>query len=350
MVDRLELERFDALEPLRETWTQLAAAQRNVFATWEFADVWWRTFGRGRPLHAYACSRRDDPVAILPLYSWRARPLHVLRFVGAPEGDELGPIHGGADGRELAEGIALGLRRAGAQVLLAEHVTGDAGWPGRLGGRPLRREGFPVLRYDGGWDAYLAGRSRNFRSTLGRAERRLAAEGAAFRLTTAATLERDLDSLFRLHAARWGAETPFLRAAAFHREFARAAIEHGWLRLWVVEVGGAAIAAWHGYRFAGVESYYQSGRDPSWERFRLGTLLVAHSIREAMRDGLGEYRFLRGEEPYKYRFTDEDPGLLSFGISRGAAGAGAVAGLALAVRGRRLAHSARPGLARLRRT
>jgi CelD/BcsL family acetyltransferase involved in cellulose biosynthesis len=350
MVDRLELERVGALEPLRETWTRLALAQRNVFATWEFADVWWRGFGRGRPLHVYACRRRDDVVSILPLYSWRARPLHVLRFVGAPEGDELGPIHGGADGGELADAVATALRRASAQVLLAEHVTGESGWPERLRGRPLRREGYPVLRHEGGWDAYLGDRSRNFRSTLGRAERRLAAEGAVFRLTTAATLERDLDSLFRLHAARWGADTPFLRAAAFHREFARAAIGHGWLRLWVVEVGGAAIAAWHGYRFAGVESYYQSGRDPSWERFRLGTLLVAHSIREAMYDGIGEYRFLRGDEPYKYRFTDEDPGLLSFGISRGAAGAGAVAALALAVRGRRLARSARPSLSKLRRS
>jgi CelD/BcsL family acetyltransferase involved in cellulose biosynthesis len=41
----------------------------------------------------------------------------------------------------------------------------------------------------------------------------------------------------------------------------------------------------------------------------VGLVLLAHSIRAALEDGLDEYRFLRGAEPYKYRFADEDPGL-----------------------------------------
>jgi CelD/BcsL family acetyltransferase involved in cellulose biosynthesis len=330
-----ELEAVSSFEAVRDRWSALALAKRNVFSTWEFATTWWRHFGDGRPLRLFEASSAGQAAAILPLYSWRTRPLHVLRFVGAPEADELGPLHGDVDARELALAMAWALEASRAHVLLAEHVSGDSTWPKPLRLRVLKREGNPVLRHEHGWDAYLAGRSRNFRSELRRAERKLAAAGAVFRLTRPETLERDLDSLFRLHAARWGPDTPFLRAAEFHRDFARAVIPHGWLRLWVVEVGDAPIAAWHGYRFAGVESYYQSGRDPAWERFRLGTLVVAHSIREAMRDGIREYRFLRGDEPYKYRFTDEDPGLVSFGVGRGALGAGAVAALALAVRARR---------------
>jgi CelD/BcsL family acetyltransferase involved in cellulose biosynthesis len=335
----LDLERVESFDVLRDAWTRLAPARRNVFSTWEFATTWWRHFGRDRPLQLHAVQSGGEIVAVWPLYSWRTRPLHVLRLVGAREADELGPIHGEVDARELADATAAVLPRAGAQVLLVEHIAGDARWSGRLHGRVFRREGNPVLRHDGGWDAYLAGRSRNFRSTLGRAERKLAGAGAVFRSTSAASLERDLDALFRLHAARWGSDTAFLRLAPFQRDFARAAHEQGWLRLWIVEVDGVPIAAWHGYRFAGVESYYQSGRDPAWERFRLGTVVVAHSIREAMQDGIREYRFLRGDEPYKYRFTDEDPGLVSFAVGRGAAGNAAVGSLAAVVRLRRLARA-----------
>jgi CelD/BcsL family acetyltransferase involved in cellulose biosynthesis len=132
----------------------------------------------------------------------------------------------------------------------------------------------------------------------------------------AARLDDDLGLVFALHSARWDGETSFTRREAFHRAFARAAHERGWLRLWILEVDGTARAAWWGYRFAGVESYYQLGRDPAWERESVGFVLLVHSIREALADGAKEYRFGRGGEEYKYRFASDDPGLETAGLAR----------------------------------
>jgi CelD/BcsL family acetyltransferase involved in cellulose biosynthesis len=98
----------------------------------------------------------------------------------------------------------------------------------------------------------------------------------------------------------------------------------------MLELEGRAAAALYGFRYAGVECHYQGGRDPAWRSSSLGTVLVAHSIRSALEDGVREYRFLRGEEPYKYRFADSDPGLETFVIACGPAGAtAAAAGAAL---------------------
>jgi CelD/BcsL family acetyltransferase involved in cellulose biosynthesis len=55
-----------------------------------------------------------------------------------------------------------------------------------------------------------------------------------------------------------------------------------------------------------VESFYQSGRDPTLDRWSIGFVLLAHTIREAARDGMKEYSFLRGGEGYKSRFADAD--------------------------------------------
>jgi hypothetical protein len=41
-------------------------------------------------------------------------------------------------------------------------------------------------------------------------------------------------------------------------------------------------------------------------------VLLIHSIRQALEDGLDEYRFLRGGEPFKYRFAANDPGLETY--------------------------------------
>jgi CelD/BcsL family acetyltransferase involved in cellulose biosynthesis len=82
-----------------------------------------------------------------------------------------------------------------------------------------------------------------------------------------------------------------------------------------------------------VESYYQAGRDPAWNDASVGFVLLAHSIRAALEDGVREYRFLRGHEPFKYRFADADPGLQTVAVARGAVGAAAVGAAAISRRG-----------------
>ena len=109
----------------------------------------------------------------------------------------------------------------------------------------------------------------------------------------------------------------FLRFEGFHRELAPLAYERGWLRLWFLDLDDRPVAAWYGFRFAGVESYYQAGRDPSLRDASVGLVLLAHSIREAAEDGMTEYRLLRGDEGFKQRLADGDPGVETFALARG---------------------------------
>jgi CelD/BcsL family acetyltransferase involved in cellulose biosynthesis len=59
-------------------------------------------------------------------------------------------------------------------------------------------------------------------------------------------------------------------------------------------------------------------------------VLLAHTVRSALEDGMREYRFLRGGESYKNRFTDDRGELETFLVHRGILGAaaGAVARVA----------------------
>jgi len=91
-----------------------------------------------------------------------------------------------------------------------------------------------------------------------------------------------------------------------------------------LELDGTPVAAWYGFRFAGNEFAYQSGRDPALDGRSVGFVLMVHSMREALHDGMREYRFLRGGEPYKRRFANEDRQLETIGMSRGLVGAAAL--------------------------
>ena len=90
-------------------------------------------------------------------------------------------------------------------------------------------------------------------------------------------------------------------------------------------------AASYGFRFAGVESVYQAGRDLGFQRESLGSLLLTHTIRSALDEGVTEFRLLRGQSPYKYRFATEDDGVESVALAAGRSGTAAIA-LARAVR------------------
>ncbi|MDQ5808997.1 MAG: GNAT family N-acetyltransferase, partial [Actinomycetota bacterium] len=202
-------------------------------------------------------------------------------------------------------------------------LAGDSGVAEALGGRELRREASPVLAVDGqGWDEWLAGKSSNFRGQVRRMERKLARDHELrFRLTEdPGTLAGDLDTLFRLHDLRWEAEGGTAAFSedrrAFHRDFAARALERGWLRLWVAEVDGEPAAAWYGLRHANRDWYYQFGRDPRWDGYKIGFVLLVHTIRDAFEAGVASYHFGLGDEEYKGRFATHDPALATIAVGR----------------------------------
>ncbi len=333
----LRLDRIDTLDDLQSEWSELADASKNLFATREWLSTWWRHFGRDRALTAAACrSKGGRLVAFLPLYRWSLRPLRIVRFLGHGVGDELGPICHPSD----RGAVARALRRLLDQdirswdLFVGEQLPLSLNWNAVLGGKVLRSESSPVLRWPaGGWDDFLGSQSSHLRKRVRYQERRLGRHhDVRYRLADdPARLSADLDVFFALHRARWG-EAGLASAGpneAFHRDFANLALERGWLRLWFLELDGRPVSAWYGFRFAGIDFYYQSGWDPKWQDLSVGSVLVVHSIRDALDHGIVEYRFLRGGEEYKFRFASDDVPLVTLGVPHGVGGQAAIAAASL---------------------
>jgi CelD/BcsL family acetyltransferase involved in cellulose biosynthesis len=303
-------------------WRRLAADAGRVFATPEWLRTWWRHYGKGRRQLIGLARTGGELVAVVPLCeSWR-HGVRVLRFVGHGASDQLGPVSAPLSDPVAASAVrdviaGIPMKRF---ILFAERIPGDRRLTELSGARLLYREPSPVLQ--GSWDDFLRARGRNFRQQVRRFPRKLSEVGTvSYRLASdPERLEQDLDTLFRLHRQRWeGAATSFLRAAKFHRDFAAQAFGHGWLRLWFLEIDGAPVAALLGFRFAGVEAAFQSGRDPALQQQPLGFVLLAHAARTALDDGMREYRLGRGGDPYKNRFATTDPSLETYGLARGGA-------------------------------
>jgi CelD/BcsL family acetyltransferase involved in cellulose biosynthesis len=301
---------------------RLATEAGHVFATPEWLLTWWRHYRKGRRQLIGLARAGGRLVAVVPLCESWTHGVSVLRFVGHGAGDQLGPVSAPLSDPVAASAVrdviaGIPLKRF---ILFAERIPGDQRPTELCRARLMYREASPVLR--GSWDEFLRARGRNFRQQVRRFPRKLAELGTvSCRLASdPERLNQDLDALFRLHRQRWdGAATSFLRAEKFHRDFAGAALRRGWLRLWFLEIDGTPVAALLGFRFAGVEAAYQSGRDPALQQQPLGFVLLAHAARTALDDGMREYRLGRGGDPYKSRFATADPTLETYGLARGAA-------------------------------
>jgi len=338
----LRLEPHESFDDLRNEWTELALRAGNVFSTWEWLSTWWRHFGQGHELLLTACrSPGDRLVAILPLYRRRTGGVRMIRFVGHGPGDHLGPISAPAERGEAAHALRCLLREENRDwdLFLGEQLPTDEGWPALLNARRISKTGMPVLCPGGmQWEDFLATRSANFRQQVRRRERNLRRRhDVRYRFAGPSNrLAADLDVLFELHRRRWqGQRSHFSDDEPFHREFAELAQRHDWLRLWFLELDDEPVAAWYGFRYCGVEYFYQAGRDPRREGAP-GFVLFCHTIRQALEEGVQEYRLLRGDEPYKYRFANADRGLDTVGIGRGLLGGAALATGIAARRWRRL--------------
>lgn len=333
---------------LRDEWDALAQAADSIFATWEWSSIWWRHLGEDRPLYLAAC--RDSGgrlVSIVPLYLASRRPLRVIRLVGHGPADELGPVCAPGDRALVAPAIrsALDLVRPRWDAFVADNLPRDPAWASIGGVVKVSEIANPVLEIGGmTWDEFFESRSGKFRQQLRRNTRRLEDDHELrYRLAEdPGRIDADLDALFTLHNARWRENSSGVFAGAegaFQREFAATALDRGWLRLWFLELDGEPVAARLGFRFGGAESGYQSGRDRTWDKYGIGFLLQTHVLRDAMNDGMDEFRLLRGGESYKDRFASADRGLETIAVARGVAGRGALAigraALALPPGGRR---------------
>ncbi|HEX5763364.1 MAG TPA: GNAT family N-acetyltransferase [Solirubrobacterales bacterium] len=335
--EEIELVPFSDLDSRWALWSDLAARSGNIFATPEWARVWWRHFGGSSEASLFECRVDDRPFAILPLHEERRGPLRVLRLIGHGPGDVLGPVCDPADrvlaGRALREALDAA---DGPRLLLAERLAGEA-LPTALGGRVLQRDANPRLDIEGRtWEEYVSTRSRNVREKLRRSARKLERDHrVTYRLCeNPAGLGNDMEILLRLHVDRWGERSNFARdsSVAFHRELTAALLERGWLRLWTMEVDREPAAAWYGFRFEGTESFYQSGRDRRFDRHSVGFLMLTRTMRAAFDDGLERYAFLRGDEPYKDRFASGDEGLQTQVVTRGGFAAALAGGGSVALR------------------
>jgi CelD/BcsL family acetyltransferase involved in cellulose biosynthesis len=202
---------------------------------------------------------------------------------------------------------------------LASHwpVALRESWPGLI--RPLMRRysiyGSPTVSLSQpSYEAWLKTKSAHFREHMRKQRRKFEAAGGSTRLSTAETLEDDIDTLMRLHTTRWeslGASNLVARGErmpAMLRDVGQQLLTENRFRLMVLEIDGEPIAA-HLVLAAGGEILaVNGGWDERWARLSPTVVHCLYLIENAIEHGDQRIDLGLGEQAYKRRLADgNDP-------------------------------------------
>ncbi len=158
------------------------------------------------------------------------------------------------------------------------------------------------------WETYLATKlshktRKNVRNFLRKVE-----DGDRFRITYADkdTIDRDLDILFRMWALKWGDQYGSRTATVQRtdRAMIRHCFDEGLLYMPVLwdgdrPLGALATVIDRRHRTMLFKTF---ARDETFQNPSPGLILLAHTIRHAINEGLGTCDFLQGNHGYKYSF------------------------------------------------
>jgi len=307
------------------------ATGSSVFVSHEFLCAWLRSYGSGVEPFVLVAQAGDALVGALPMCIGRTRTgRRGLRFIGDGYADYSDVLVRG-DSPTAADSIVEALLQHHGEWDFAHLRYLDSGSrllhtlnPGRhpswlVDGRIRMRS--PYVRIVGEWPAHVSSR---FRRDLKRNRRKLESAHGEVTVswgTTPAEVSSGLEVLYRLHRLRWesmkGAKSNFSIADTRRRHagmFIGLAQMHRTL-LATLSVGQRPIAVAVNLVDGDTIYYCQPAFDPEFAAYSPSSLLIAELIDYCDTHGATVLDFLRGDEEYKYRWTDTSRSLSEIWLS-----------------------------------
>jgi CelD/BcsL family acetyltransferase involved in cellulose biosynthesis len=279
------------------------------FQTSRWVKAWWEATGRPDTLVSFGDPEGRAAKAVIPLSHVKEslhRSIRLAPSIWRLSGTGVGAAdHAGWLGDEAA--AAASVRRmieiTGGQVLLPNLDPRLAPAVRAVGARPVATSevlAVPDLASRGSGSAKF---EKNLRYYRRRAER----AGVSLEFVSPMDFNpRHIDHLACLHEARMTVsdEDSALSAANLRLQelMAGAVIDGEGPCAILARQSGQVVGILYGFVWRSTFAYYQTGWDPGLKELSIGTVLIDEALAVAERIGCTRFDFLRGSDPYKYRF------------------------------------------------
>jgi CelD/BcsL family acetyltransferase involved in cellulose biosynthesis len=319
-----------AFVEIKKEWNALLAESRvnNIFLTWEWMHTWWCVYGHEYKLQIITVRLQSGKLVGIAPFKMKERNIlgihreRILEFIGV--GEDVTTEYVDIIARIGYEACVYDkvtyhiVEKMNSTRVNLYHFSSTSSFipviKDCLENRKVkyileRFSSCPVISLPKTWESFMSGKSVNFRKKS-KEYFRVAERDLGIRLVcckSMSALQCGMDDLKKLHRKRWGDKSGKFKTnkyIAFHRKVSEIFLHKGWLRLFFLMKENQALAGIYCFYYGQKYYYYQSGRDPDFLKYRLGTVLLNESIKQAIGENAAEYDLLTGEESYKYRWAN----------------------------------------------
>lgn len=309
---------------LSKEWNDLLAQSRSntIFLTWEWLIAWTEVFlGKDRKLFILAVYEGNQLIGMAP---WCIRhegyfssSMRTIECLGIPEAasDYLDVFAKCGKEKTVARQLydflqrltstwdRIVLKDISSNSLFLLHFMNKMEEEGKyteLGSGPY----CPSVSLPATSAAFLAQLSSNRRQQYARHLRILQRSGeVTLRTHLAGDVSVGLKEFYRLYEQKWGDATQLFR---FLEKFIVRSDGKSLIQVDLLNVGGQDIAGLLHLPYGNTLSMYLMGVDHSFDKaISIGNIVVGLAIEKAIAAGFSRYDFLRGDEDYKFHWSND---------------------------------------------
>jgi CelD/BcsL family acetyltransferase involved in cellulose biosynthesis len=317
-----EVTTTEAFDRLRSEWNALIRRldSPSPFQSWEWNRIWWKHFGTGHRLRILTFREAGELRGIAQLHERRYGPRWIARSVIAPLGwedhrrrqglteqNEL--IFPAADASILLAALSDWLDTQRWSVVLLPAMQSPSRLPAQLAKRVVlvgKPNWFYHRPLPPAWPEFVNGLGKSMRDNVKYYPKLLERRGHQYRFPVydaPRDIPAALDVFFALHRARANATSSSIKhrdkfafkdRRSFLREVAPAMAALGQLRVGLLEVDGAPVAAQIWLEMGETLYIYYTGFDPDWSKFSVQLVATLKCLQDGMARGMRQVEFLRG--------------------------------------------------------
>lgn len=318
---------IESLAALRDEWVDLQSrsSATGMSLTWQWIYTWYKHFDHFGELWIITAHKDNRLIGIAPFMKVKVQPnwgfaWQQIEFIGASYDHEQLDFIIEPDYEEQVIPMfidKLHEHNARWDVInltgLCKTETPDILQKSNRDwiATPRKNMISPHLTLPDTMDKWMQSISRNHRQKLRRYRKKLDEQfpdrWSISQVTQPDELDDIFDHLVRLHQAHWETQgEPGIFSEKeeidYFRELMHCLLENDWLRLYYLNIDNKPCAIYFCYQHRERKYYAIAGVSRDFTDIPLGYIVMHHSIDQAITEGLLEYSFMLGEQPYKYSF------------------------------------------------
>jgi CelD/BcsL family acetyltransferase involved in cellulose biosynthesis len=314
MMELKVIDNIQDFEKLIPAWNQIYSELPLLtpFSASDWNFTWWKYYGKGKQLFILTIYQDNQLCGIVPLYIQQKKGAKIIKLLGSGHSDYLDFLllpelekeclafiydylfkQKNWDILDLIDIPEISILIQDSTMLLSPLSTKVSILPGFI---------CPYLQWEGSYDEFLKSKSSNFRYDLKRKLKRAQQLGeVSFRI-----IENNMNDsisfakIADIYEKRWAKKATI---SAIRSDSGQKLLLETKIKIPVMTIKNEPIAFCLGFIEHNKFYYYIPSFDPEFINISPGQLLIAFIVENFHNLGITELDFMKGEEPYKFKWS-----------------------------------------------